>query len=128
MADWNEKIANPDTRVKWAMDVMDQEGQDFEGITGKALTPLSAALMIPVMTVCRNAMTRVPIRTGMIPVLLAMPVFGLIGQQLRNWVDNGHREEEAVMRHYILTHPELFPEPKRVKYIDHIEAFRPIRW
>ena len=30
--DWEEKINNPDPRIKWAMDVMDQEGQDFEVI------------------------------------------------------------------------------------------------
>ncbi len=33
--DWEEKIANPDPRIKWAMDVMDQEGQDFEVITNQ---------------------------------------------------------------------------------------------
>ena len=37
-------------------------------------------------------------------------------------------EEEAVMKHYIITHPELFPEPKRVKLIDTIIPFKPYRW
>ena len=53
-------------------------------------------------------------------------------------------EEEAVMKHYILTHPEHFPEPKKVvqwstrcqaiaiffskvKYLDKLEPWTPVR-
>ena len=46
----------------------------------------------------------------------------------RQWVDNQKREEEAMMKHYIITHPDLFPEPKKIKYIDHIQAWKPVRW
>jgi hypothetical protein len=34
----------------------------------------------------------------------------------------------SVAQHYILTHPELFPEPKRVKFIDYIAPWTPIRY
>jgi hypothetical protein len=34
----------------------------------------------------------------------------------------------SVTQHYILTHPELFPEPKRVKFIDYIAPWTPIRY
>ena len=33
-----------------------------------------------------------------------------------------------MMKHYIITHPDLFPEPKKIKYIDHIQAWKPVRW
>jgi hypothetical protein len=36
-------------------------------------------------------------------------------------------EEKAVMQHYILTHPEHFPEPKKVKYLDKIEPWVAVR-
>ena len=35
MTDWDDKIENCDPRVKWAMEVMDQEGEVFEGLIGK---------------------------------------------------------------------------------------------
>ena len=56
-------------------------------------------------------------------------------------------EEDAMMKHYILTHPEHFPEPKKVaalphkvalyifathsfkvKYLDKLEPWVPVRW
>ena len=43
----------------------------------------------------------------------------------RKYFDDVRKEDEAVVRHYIMTHPELFPEPKRVKYIDHIQPWVP---
>ena len=43
----------------------------------------------------------------------------------RKYFDDVRKEDEAVVRHYIMTHPELFPEPKKIKYIDHIEPWRP---
>ena len=46
----------------------------------------------------------------------------------RKWNDGNKMQEEAVMRHYIITHPELFPEPKKVKYIDTIQPWSPVRW
>jgi len=128
MSTWEEKIENPDPRVKWAMDVMDREGVEFEGIIGKALTPVSAAATIPFFNFCRNGLMRLPQRTNLFGTLCFMPVAGFLGLQLRKWVDRQHAEDEAIVRHYILTHPELFPEPKKVKYIDHIEPWHPVRW
>ena len=129
MSDWEQKIANPDPRVKWAMDVMDQEGQDFESFWGKVWAPFAAAMMIPAFTASRNVMSRVPIRTNMLwTIIMGMPIAAAGGYGFRKWVDYQHAEEEAVVKHYILTHPERFPEPKRVKYIDHIAPWKPIRW
>jgi len=128
MADWQEKIDNPDPRIKWAMDIMDQEGRDFETTVGKVMAPLGASAIPLSMNFLRNATSRLPLRTNMFGTLLVMPVFAFAGLGYRKWVDNQHQEEEAVVKHYILTHPERFPEPKKVKYIDHIEAWRPVRW
>ena len=48
-------------------------------------------------------------------------------RNFRKYFDGVRREEEAMMRHYIITHPELFPEPKKVKFIDEIQPWRPNR-
>ena len=144
-AEWEEKINNPDPRIKWAMDVMDHEGQDFEGALGRMWAPLSFAALPLAMNFARNASGRMPLRTNLVPTLLTLPFFGAIGyyarlvlrglrhdgevlSDCRKWNEGNKMQEEAVMRHYIITHPELFPEPKKVKYIDHIEPWRPVRW
>eukprot|EP00090_Calanus_glacialis_P044221 TRINITY_DN786_c0_g1_i1.p2 TRINITY_DN786_c0_g1~~TRINITY_DN786_c0_g1_i1.p2 ORF type:complete len:129 (-),score=31.89 TRINITY_DN786_c0_g1_i1:110-496(-) len=128
MSNWNEQIENPDSRVKWAMDVMDQEGEQFEGVIGKSLTPTAFGAFPLVCNWIRNGMSRLPQRTNMFAALCMVPVAGTIGYGFRKWVDKVHTEEDAMMRHYILTHPELFPEPRKVKYIDHVEPWRPMRW
>ena len=123
MATWDEKIDNPDPRIQWAMKVLDQEGEDFEGVTGKLFTPMSWAAAVPGFNTLHNMMSRQPLRTNLFGALLLMPASAFIGIQIRNFFDNQRSEEEAMIRHYIMTHPERFPEPKKVKYIDHIEPW-----
>jgi len=128
MANPQELIDNPDPRIKWAMDVMDQEGEEFEGVIGKSLAPLSFAALPPATVATRNMFQRLPMRTTMFPAILLMFPFAAAGLSFRKWTDNQHAEESAMIKHYILTHPELFPEPKKVKYIDHIQPWKPLRW
>merc|ERR1712198_56743 len=104
--DWEEKIRNPDPRVKWAMDVMDKEGNDFEGFVGRIWAPLSTAIFPVAANTVYNIQQRVPLRANLIPALVSTPFFGLIGFYSRKFFDNRRMEEEAIMRHYILTHPE----------------------
>ena len=82
-AEWEEKIANPDPRVKWAMDVMDREGEDFEGTVGKIWTPLAAMALPLSMNWARNSSARLPLRTNIVPVMMSLPVFGVIGYYTR---------------------------------------------
>lgn len=81
--EWEEKINNPDPRIKWAMDVMDREGQDFEGFLGKAWAPASAGMFPLIAVFARNAHNRVPLRTGLVAAVAAVPIFGLGGHYFR---------------------------------------------
>ena len=76
--EWEDKINNPDPRIKWAMDVMDQEGQDFEGALGRVWSPLSATVLPLMGNFVRNATNRVPLRTNF-PVALALCVPFMFG-------------------------------------------------
>ena len=82
-AEWEEKINNPDPRIKWAMDVMDHEGQDFEGFLGKIWGPMSVAIFPLAVNFARNASGRMPLRTNIVPTLLTLPFFGAIGHYAR---------------------------------------------
>merc|ERR1711864_65068 len=129
-ADWkNENWKEDcDPRVKWAMEVMDQEGAEFTGVLGRSAAPLFAGLLPLQSTVLVNWIKRVPLRTNMFWAICASPVFAFAGIQYKNWNFRRAAEEEAMVRHYILTHPERFSEPKKVKYLDHIESWKPIRF
>ena len=78
-AEWEEKLTNPDPKIKWALDVMDREGEDFEGTLGRIWSPI-AAMSVPLfMNFARNSSGRLPLRTNIVPVLATTPVFGLMG-------------------------------------------------
>ena len=81
--EWEEKIKNPDPRIKWAMDVMDQEGQDFEGAIGRMWTPISATALPLIGNFARNATNRVPLRTNFLAALALCPVFMFGGHHFR---------------------------------------------
>lgn len=116
-----------DPRVQWAMDVMDHEGHDFESTFHKILIPCLSASMPPITQALFNWSQRLPIKTNMISMAALVPIGFYIGLQAKRWREMIAAENQAVMRHYILTHPERFPEPKRVKYGDAIFEWRPFR-
>lgn len=78
-AEWDEKLTNPDPKIKWALDVMDHEGQDFEGTLGKIWAPLAFASLPLLGNFARNSSARLPLRTNIVSVLAATPVFGIVG-------------------------------------------------
>ena len=49
----------------------------------------------------------------------------LAGYQFREWRANMNAQETAVIKHYIMTHPEEFPEPEKKLFRDK-EVFYPI--
>ena len=67
-----------------------------------------------------------PLRTGL-PLTLALTgLGGFLGYQFREWRARTNAEEMAVLRHYIMTHPEEFPEPEK-KFFREKEVFWPFK-
>ena len=86
------------------------------------------------------------------PFIAATPVFYWFGVKAKELRDRNKAENNAALKvtslysvyfevvhfysllflfhfqHYIMTNPELFPEPKRVKYIDYIQDWRKCRY
>eukprot|EP00088_Acartia_fossae_P012303 TRINITY_DN16338_c0_g1_i1.p1 TRINITY_DN16338_c0_g1~~TRINITY_DN16338_c0_g1_i1.p1 ORF type:complete len:126 (+),score=22.83 TRINITY_DN16338_c0_g1_i1:28-405(+) len=116
-----------DPRVQWAMDVMDQEGINFEADWEKLIVPVNLAAMFPAAVGLNNLITRRPIKTNMLFAVAAAPFMFGLGVKLREWRSNVNKENMALMKHYILTHPERFPEPKRSKFIDVIKPWNAYR-
>lgn len=126
--EWEEMMKNPDPRVKWAMDIFDQEGEEFTSVQSRIAMATAAGGMPIGAALTRNAINRTPLRTNMAFAILTIPVFLWINNQWMDWNTRRATEDDAVMKHYILTNPERFPEPKRSKYIDKINEWVPIRF
>ena len=118
-ADWREV----DPRVKWAIDAFDFG--DFEpssllsywgpvafcGALGGAIRPLT------------NMGKKRPLWSAL-PLTALYTAVGLgLGVYYREWRMKRNAEEVAVIKHYIMTHPEQFPEPERVKLGDKVVFF-----
>merc|ERR1712200_117288 len=110
-----------DPRVEWAMKVMDQEGVESE--KWSLFAPLGLGLAGPTAIATRNLINRYPVRTNWGFALASIPVGFAVGVWIKRWKENMLRENMSTMKHYILTHPERFPEPERRQFKDIIQPW-----
>ncbi|EEC03121.1 NADH dehydrogenase [ubiquinone] 1 subunit C2 [Ixodes scapularis] len=83
---------------------------------------------IGIGTICVvNLSTRRPALSGIQKHLIAASIGAVTGEGLRRYFMYSARERDALLRHYILLHPEDFPEPERKKYADVFEPWLPVR-
>merc|ERR1712226_720334 len=114
MSKWDE----PDPRVKWALDILDWGETEPNGVTGYYSPIALPAIFLGGSNVLKNWVNRVPVKTNL-PLTLAMTTAGLgIGVWYHKYRQMVADREMALIRHYIMTHPEKFPEPERVKLGD----------
>ena len=115
----DEKIwEKPDPRIKWALDILDDGKYERTPIIGYFWYPTifagAMALNMPVY----NAIARRPMHTGL-HITGALTAGGwLLGCWLRNHFAKKNANELAVIKHYLMLHPEKFPEPEKKKFGD----------
>jgi len=119
MTSSEEKIwEKPDPRIKWAFDILDDGQYERTPIIGQFWYPALAATLIGAGNLVRNAAHRRPYHTAM-----HMTVFGAVGGWLlgvwfRNRLSQKNGTEIQVLKHYMMLHPEKFPEPEKKKFGD----------
>ncbi|XP_075544702.1 NADH dehydrogenase (ubiquinone) B14.5 B subunit isoform X1 [Dermacentor variabilis] len=74
-----------------------------------------------------NYFMRKPIMSGIQRHISYMAVAVGLGELGCRYSDYQSRERDAILRRYILLHPEDFPEPERKKYRDVLEPWIPVR-
>jgi len=116
-----------DPRVEWAMKIMDTEGHEFQTEYEKLMAPVGLGITPAISIIVKNFINRIPIKTNWMFGAGLFPVGFYAGLLLRKYQFNRNQEQNATIKHYILTHPERFPEPKRTKYIDLIQPWVPKR-
>merc|ERR1711974_581236 len=108
---WDE----PDPRVKWALDILDDQGFEtipyskrfsFPAMFGAIGVGLGAAL---------NLAANKPLRASMPRTIFFAGAFTGIGWAWMVYRARRQANNEAVARHYIMLHPDRFPEPEMLK-------------
>ena len=109
---------NPDPKIKWALDILDDEGFSQESIMQRGVYPLAGAGGGFLASVMQNRLYRRPLFANL-PMYALTIGLGVIGcEAIRKWQIHQAREEDALTRHYIMLHPEKFPEPEMKKFGD----------
>ena len=114
-----EKIwENPDPRIKWALDILEPKGYEPTSILSYFFYPALMAGGFGFGPMLKNVIGRRPYHTSL-HVTLAFAAAGwLTGVQFRNMWSDKNAEEIAVLKHYVMLHPEKFPEPEQKKFGD----------
>ncbi len=109
---------DPDPRIKWALDILDWEGAEVTSVPSYYMMPFSGASLGIVLKGAFNRGNRLPMRTGL-PIYALFAAIGYqAGVYAREWNGRKNASELAVLKHYIMTNPEKFPEPENKKYGD----------
>merc|ERR1719331_2907055 len=106
---------------------MDQEGEEFTGMVGRGYIPLTFGTLPAVLNAATNALNRVPLRTNMASAILFAPLSLGVGVWYAGWMKRRATEEDAMMKHYILTHPQHFPGDAAVRVVDGAAGRRHLR-
>jgi len=111
---WDE----PDPRIKWALDLFDDQGFEDVHVMKKWYGPSIMGGIFVGGSILRNVLYSRPVRAAM-PVHLASFAFAFVGTKFAMDVKAKRTADaEAVCRHYIMLHPERFPEPEMMKFGD----------
>jgi len=110
------------------MDIMDQEGMDFQSTFDRLTAPLGFGIAGPAAIVMRNGLNRMPLRSNWVMMAVTAPIGFAMGLGIKRWREKINADNMAVMKHYVLTHPERFPEPERRRYKDMIKPWFAHRW
>ena len=115
----NEKIwENPDPRIKWALDILDDGPYERTGITQYFWYPGLGGFLGGAANICQNYIGKRPAHLSMHVTIFGAVAGWVAGVWLRDRLSKKNATEIAVLKHYMMLHPEKFPEPEKKKFGD----------
>ena len=105
---------NPDPRVKWALDILDEGEYERTPIWYPALF----SVCLGSGNLLKNWIMRRPKHTAIHLTILGAALGWVGGVAWRNRVSRKNANDVAAIKHYIMLHPEKFPEPEKKKFGD----------
>ncbi|XP_011148119.1 NADH dehydrogenase [ubiquinone] 1 subunit C2 [Harpegnathos saltator] len=116
-----------DPNIQWALELLKPDPTYQPSIMQKYSAEFWSMSAGFTMASLRNCYYRRPFFAGL--QLHAMFVAGgyIFSQYAKKFIHFLEARRDTRLRNYIILHPELFPEPVRVKYGDILEPWTPIR-
>jgi hypothetical protein len=119
MSSSEEKIwENPDPRVKWALDILDDGAYERTPIFGYFWYPGLFAALGGGGNLMRNWMVKRPQHAAVHITVFGATLGWLGGVWWRNRISQKNANDVATIKHYLMLHPEKFPEPEKKKFGD----------
>ncbi|XP_072745514.1 NADH dehydrogenase [ubiquinone] 1 subunit C2 [Anoplolepis gracilipes] len=113
--------------VQWALDLLKPDPTYELSLPQKYATEV-ICMGTGFSTVClKNWFNKRPYYAGIQFHVVAMAIGYAVSQVIKKYVDDYQAERDTKLRDYIIRHPELFPEPARMKYSEILEGWTPIR-
>ena len=109
---------DPDPRIKWALDILEPAIPEKEGLWDRMMWPGLGVLIGFGGSCIYNVTRRRPMMGNALQLVAAVSAFGFLGEKARQYGQQKNAEDIAMVKHYIMLHPERFPEPERVKLGD----------
>ena len=121
---------NPDPRIQWALDILEPPGGEIKSLVSRVILPSSGAFLgfIGVMTF--NFQRKIPVKSNLAAYVLLTGLGGFGGEKMHAIYRQKKADQIAAAKHYIMLHPERFPEPEKMKLGDKRVFYRwnPLRW
>ena len=119
MSATDEKIwEKPDQRIQWALDILDDGGYEQTPIVSYFWYPVLFGSSMGLGNPIRNMLYRRPMNTALHLTIAGAATGWFFGCWWRNRLARKNADELAVIRHYMMLHPEKFPEPEKKKFGD----------
>ncbi|XP_011883016.1 PREDICTED: NADH dehydrogenase [ubiquinone] 1 subunit C2 [Vollenhovia emeryi] len=113
--------------VQWALELLKPDPNNDPGVMSKYAPEavcVSSGFAIPSLS---NMFNNRPFYAGIQRHVLFMIGGYVVAQISKKLLDDFQAERDTKLRDYIIRHPELFPEPERVKYSQLLQEWVPVR-
>ena len=109
---------DPDPRIKWALDILEPAIPERESLWDRSFWPGLGIVCGVLSSGIANGLRRRPMYGNALQLLAFGGAGAFFGERARIYGKQKIAEDIAMTKHYIMLHPERFPEPERVKYGD----------
>ncbi|PSN48308.1 hypothetical protein C0J52_03406 [Blattella germanica] len=112
---------------KTNMQLLTRDEERIDPVLSKYWNPVAGAFIGFTSIVAVRFGLRRPLISGIQSYVIGTGIGGGIGYYIDEIRNASLAERDAVLRHYLETHPEDFPEPERKKFSEVLHPWVPIR-
>ncbi|KOX76385.1 hypothetical protein WN51_11716 [Melipona quadrifasciata] len=113
--------------AQWALDILEPTPVDQSNSILKYYTVPPAIISGPLGVIAYNYSTAKPLYFNKLYMVISAIGLGVGAYWIQWTAELQFARKHAIMRDYIIRHPERFPEPENRKYADILRPWCPIR-